>query len=36
MFQGEKLAESLEVGRSSEDAELYTVDEIKELIRETL
>ena len=36
MFKGEKLHESLEIGRSSEDATKYTIEEIKELIRETL
>lgn len=36
MFKGEKLAESLEIGKSSADAELYTIDEIKALIKETL
>jgi len=36
LFKGEKIAESLEIGVSSEDARKYTVEEIKGLIRETL
>ena len=34
--KGEKIHESLEIGRSSEDAEKYTIEEIRGLIGETL